>query len=141
MVELICTAVLFLAMAGDGACALPPIEEMPALLTVYDTALCDAGELCEQGDGDGYFASTIAVSDEWYGRMAACAPELFGRTIRVLDMELFCGDNFGVWNGEPVETVVYDPELGWHVRVDVFWPVARDGYPDWNYLLVAWEEQ
>ena len=132
----ICASLLLAFVNGVAVCP-PPIEEMPALLTVYDTALCDPGELCVQGNGDGYFASMIPVSDEWYGRMAACPIELFGRTIRVLDMTLFCGDTFGSWNGRPVDTVVYDQETArWYIRVDVFWPVHETGEPAWNYWIV-----
>lgn len=134
---ILCLAAVFMNVANQCA---PPITEMPALMTVYDTALCESGESCVQGSGDGYFASMIEVSDEWYGRMAACHPELFGETIFVMGMQLYCGDSFGTWNGQPVETVVYDWETDtWHIRVDVYWPVHDQGYPEWNYYLTEWE--
>ena len=113
----------------------PPYEEMMVRLTAYDTALCEPGELCVQGDGDGLFASGYPTSNEWYGKMAACPLELYGRTIRVLDMRLFCGDNFGYWNGEPVKTVRYDEDVGWFMLVDIFYPVAALGAPEWTLAI------
>lgn len=114
----------------------PHIEAASIFLTVYDTALCEEDEVCLQGNGDGYFASMIPVSDEWYGRMAACPPDFFGSTIQVLDMELYCGDNFGSLDGKPVDAFSYSERAGWYVRVDVFWPVAEEGHPNWNAWVV-----
>ncbi len=117
----------------------PPLDELAVFVTVYDTALCDVDTSCLQGNGDGYFASMAPVNESWYGRMAACPPQLFGATIHMLDMELFCGDTFGVLNGRPVETLSYDPDIGWYMRVDVFWPVATEGHPDWNaWYVMNW---
>ena len=116
----------------------PPIEEATIFLTVYDTALCNAEEVCLQGNGDGYFASMVPVSDDWYGRMAACPEELFGQTLYVLDMTLFCGDTFGTFNGEPVDAFAYHETQGWYVHIDVFWPIAEQGRPYWNAWFVNW---
>ncbi len=109
----------------------PPFAEMAVRLTGYDTALCDPGEMCVQGDGDGLFASAIPVSDEWYGKMAACPRELYGRSLEILDMTVYCGDNFGYWNGEPVKTIRYDDDIGWYMHIDIFWPIANEGAPEW----------
>ena len=133
---------LALATANNVDCSTvpsthpPEIEAASIFLTVYDTALCDAGKECLQGNGDGYFASMIPVGPEWYGRMAACPADFFGQTIQVLDLELYCGDSFGTLEGEPVPTFSYHEHRGWYVRVDVFWPVADEGHPDWNAWVV-----
>lgn len=132
-----------LAAANNIDCSaipsvLPPeIEAASIFLTVYDTALCDTGVACLQGNGDGFFASMIPVSEDWYGRMAACPPDLFGRSIEVLSLELYCGDTFGTLDGQPITTFDYDDRIGWYVRVDVFWPVADHGHPEWNAWVVS----
>lgn len=112
------------------------ITDLPILLSVYDTALCEPHTPCLQGDGDGYFATMLPVSGEWYGKMAACPPELLGSTIVIpyLEMEVYCGDNFGSLNGVSVKTVVWGSNG--YVRVDVFWPVKEQGLPEWNYWEV-----
>jgi hypothetical protein len=118
----------------------PPLDDLAVFVTVYDTALCEVETACLQGNGDGYFASMTPVSAEWYGRMAACPPQLFGATIQLLDMDLYCGDMFGSLNGRPVDTLVYHPEFGWSMRVDVFWPVADEGHPHWNaWYISEWD--
>ena len=120
--------------AGEKQKQPPDITQAVALVTVYDVALCDPGQPCLQGNGDGFFASMIPVSADHYGSMAACDPSLFGEYVNVLGMTLFCGDSFGTWNGQPVKTLYYDRDLGfWVVRFDVFYPVAADGLPPWNY--------
>ena len=73
-------------------------------------------------------------------KIAACPAELFGQTIRVLDMRLYCGDNFGYWNGKPVQTVRYDEDVGWFMLVDIFWPLAKLGAPEWTlWITDDWE--
>lgn len=111
--------------------SLQSLTDLPIILTVYDTALCPDNTPCLQGDGDGYFATMIPVSDIWYGKMAACPPELLGATIIIpyMQMELYCGDNFG-----PTVTPIVYGNRG-YVRVDVFWPVKNEGLPYWN----AWQ--
>ena len=119
---------------GAGDTPFVYIGNTVARVTVYDVALCDPGQACLQTNGDGFFASMIPVSDDYYGVMAACDPSLFGNWVEVLDMTLFCGDNFGTLNGQPVKTVYFDDDLGaWAVRFDVFYPIAADGLPLWNY--------
>lgn len=119
----------------------PPVSNINlAWVTVYDPYLCPKGEACINGNGDMMFASMIPVSPDWYGKMAACPPELYGRTIRVLDMNLFCGDSFGTLNGEAVETTTYIPEIGWAIRVDVFWPLVDKEYPSWNAGIYHFKE-
>lgn len=112
------------------------ITDLPILLSVYDTALCEPNTPCLQSDGDGYFATMLPVSGEWYGKMAACPPQLLGSTIVIPypEMEVHCGDNFGSLNGVLVETVVWGNDG--YVRVDVFWPVKEQGLPYWNYWKV-----
>lgn len=113
---------------------------LPLLVTVYDTALCEPNIRCLQGNGDGLFASMIPVAPEWYGRMAACDPSLFGHWISIDGIgEVYCGDNFGMLDGIPVETItMIDGE--WVVRIDIFWPVNEQGYPEWNYYrFYNWE--
>lgn len=118
----------------------PPIEELAIRLTVYDTALCMDNTPCLQGNGDGYFASMVPVEAAWYGRMAACPSEIFGRTIEVMEMTLYCGDNFGFINGEPVAAINYHDEVGWYMHVDVFWPIANQGFPSWNaWYITSWQ--
>lgn len=129
----LCTAALWVGLSIGVDC-LPSL----ARLTVYDTALCAPGEACLQGNGDGYFGTMIPISAEWYHRMAACPPPLTGRTISVLDMELYCGDSFGTLDGRPVAVVDYDETAGWFMRIDVFYPVHDHGLPPWNYWLVGW---
>ena len=103
-------------------------------------ALCPEDSACLQGNGDGYFASMVPVDSQWYGSMAACPREIFGRSIAVMDLTLYCGDSFGFINGEPVETIRYNEEIGWFMHVDVFWPIASQGFPPWNAWHVAsWE--
>lgn len=137
-----CTNLLLASVNGLDCTHVPTapplVAEAAVFLTVYDTALCeDDEETCLQGNGDGYFATMIPISADWYGRMAACPPEFLGYTIQVLDMELFCGDTFGSLDGQPVETLGYSDEVGWYVRVDVFWPVAEKGTPSWNAWFVS----
>lgn len=134
---------LFLASVNGLDCTAVPtappvsVEEITIRLTVYDTALCPEGESCFQGNGDGYFASMVPVDASWYGRMAACPRELFGRTIEVMEMTLYCGDNFGFINGEQVTAIRYDEAIGWYMHVDVFWPIANEGFPFWNAWHVS----
>jgi len=75
----LCLVTISLALAPSP----PPLDTLPLLVTVYDTALCAPNTPCLQGNGDGYFASMIPVSGEWYGRMAACNPSLFGRWLSI----------------------------------------------------------
>jgi hypothetical protein len=112
------------------------LTDLPILLSVYDTALCEPNTPCLQGSGTGYFATMLPVSGEWYGKMAACPPELLGSTVVIpyLEIEVYCGDNFGSLDGVPVETVVWGEEG--FIRVDVFWPVASQGLPSWNYWQI-----
>ncbi|MCI0726412.1 MAG: hypothetical protein L0332_06775 [Chloroflexi bacterium] len=129
------------ACAPPSLPARPPLADMPAFVTVYDPALCEPGVVCLQSDGDGYFASMIPVTSDWYGRMAACPREMFGTWLRLLEMELYCGDSFGMLNGVPVAAVDHAEGVGWFLRVDVFWPVAEHGLPPWNARLIwdwAW---
>lgn len=137
--------ILLLATANDLICEpdVPSIYEMPFLVTVYDTALCEDGESCLQGNGDGYFASMVPVSDDWYGIMAACDPALFGLWVNVSGLgTVYCGDSFGYFNGEPVETIIQMDDGQWVTRMDVFYPVAANGYPSWNYnLFYDWSVQ
>jgi hypothetical protein len=130
--SLICAAV-YLTLGLTNAC----IPDQ-ARLTVYDTALCAEGEECLQGNGDGLFASMTPVTPEWYGEMAACPPELFGWHVHIpyFGKSIWCGDNFGTLDGNPVDTIEWDEEYGWYIRMDIFWPVASEGYPEWNYYMV-----
>ena len=141
MIELLCS--MAAAFVGETAVCPPPATAVRhARLTVYDTALCEPGVACLQGNGDGYFASMIPVSADWYGRMAACPAELYGQWVSLpaVNLVLYCGDSFGTLDGAPVETVVWDNTLDdWAIRIDVFWPVAAEGLPTWNYWLTQWE--
>jgi len=135
--------VLILALANDIDCTeleIPSIYELPFLATVYDTALCEPNTPCLQGNGDGFFASMIPVDNDWYGIMAACDSQLFGRWIFIDGLGLvFCGDSFGSFNGVPVETLILLNKGGWVTRIDIFYDTS-DGYPEWNYdLFYEWE--
>ena len=82
------------------------------------------------------FASAIPVSDQWYGKMAACPRDMYGRSLKILDITVYCEDNFGYWNGEPVKTIRYDDDIGWYMHIDIFWPLASEGAPEWAMWFV-----
>lgn len=104
-------------------------------LSVYDTALCTE-QPCINGDPNGKFASGHPVNDIWYGIMAACGDDRYGHEIRIYGMVLFCGDNFGYWDGERVRSIRCDLKHGYFRLLDVYWPVAIEGYPKWNQWLI-----
>jgi len=128
---LFCQAAIVVGLSVGVQCSAP----LPARVTVYDPALCPPATECLQTNGDGFFASMAAVGPDWYGQMAACPPQLFGQTITLAGVGVvWCGDSFGSIDGVPVDTVRPD-----HIKVDIFWPVAEQGEPAWNYWLVDWQ--
>ena len=123
------------AIMLSGVCTPAPVDSWPVLLTYYTDELDGV-----QGNGDGYFASMIPVSDDWSYQMAACPRHYFGGTVDIpaAGLSLYCGDNFGTWDGLPVETVVCEQD-GCYYRIDVFISAAtleRDGLPYWNVWSV-----
>lgn len=104
------------------------MEEPSSVYVTYYDALCEEESGCNvemQSNGDGYFASMIPVTPEWYGIMAACDPALFGLWIDVQFpnqvVSLYCGDSFG--NG--VDTIRDNS-----YRIDIFYPYNETGeYP------------
>jgi len=120
----------------------PPLTELPALITFYDPYLCPPAVVCLQTNGDGYFADMTPVSPDLYNRIAACPMDLHGRHVAIpsLGYSLRCADTFGTLDGEPVATVDYSAQLGWHIRIDIFTDLVNQPMPAGNYTLqnVQW---
>lgn len=112
------------------------LEPPPVLLTVYDPALggINCGQSCH----------VLADGHHWdqsdYESVAACPSWMVytGETKMWIDangMSLACRDTGSMvriaWNSHYESYVIH---------IDVMYPVAELGYPEWNYMLIDFED-
>lgn len=104
-------------------------------VTVFDPLAKGTPEfMAIQSDGDGLFADLTPVIPEKYDRYAACPRQLFGATITIpqLNLVVYCGDNFGSFNGISIQTIDWKNGI---MLIDVFHDISN-GYPNWNYWVI-----
>lgn len=124
-----------LLLAGPHDVCVPPVEELPVLVTYYDPLTCITPdgtiEVNINCDSDPTrFADGTAVSSANYGNTAACIPEWLGREITLEGVgTVTCRDTGGSI------AVVYNDYYGrWVIHVDMMLPEE----PSFNYWLVDW---
>lgn len=138
----ICQTAVCIALVLSGALEQlqqPPIEEMPLFLSWYDPALCqpeNGGIMTNCDSNPAGLAGGTAVTDDIYGKVAACLPGWFDRWITIDGIGRFhCLDTGGAVQVVYRET--YTPQgfmWGWCVILDVLWHYEEP--PGWQYSLV-----
>ena len=138
--------VIALTLAGMGEeiqereRLLAKYESIPLFLSWYDPELCkeeNGGISTNCNDDPEHMAGGHKV-EEWYGRAAACPPELWGMTIVIQDL----GSRVCLDRGsriKPTYREVYTPEgfvTGWFMVVDL---LERHEEPPW-WEFSMWEE-
>lgn len=126
-----------LLLAGPNDVCIPPLEELPVLVTYYDPLTCinpngtiEVNINCDSDPTS--FADGTAVSALNYGNTAACIPEWLGREVTLVGLGTYtCHDTGGSI------TVAYNEYYEqWVIHMDIM--LAAE--PEYNYWLYTWQD-